>query len=247
MIRAFQIADHIACVTGLVLPLELETQAQVWFEQFGGFSRGFTRSLFDQYQHHPKTPVFPYSAGKFGTGASFAFTAAFLEEIGGFDPALGSGSPSQGGEDLAAFFQVIKKGYTLVYEPSALIYHQHRHDYAALYKQIYAYGLGLTAYLTKIVLDNPIYFIELLTQIPFGCLRFLRDRLSINSGKKGRVDAHVASIKYPNKLILLEIQGMLHGPLAYLRGRQVIHRMQESNRRKMALTHFSSSRRKLVR
>ena len=38
---------NVACVTGLVLPLELETPAQVLFEEFGGFNKGFTRRVFD--------------------------------------------------------------------------------------------------------------------------------------------------------------------------------------------------------
>src|ERR1700694_3709220 len=36
LVRAFRSADDVACVTGLILPLELETPAQFWFEEYGG-------------------------------------------------------------------------------------------------------------------------------------------------------------------------------------------------------------------
>ncbi len=76
--------------------------------------------------------------------------------VGGFDPAL------QTGMDLAAFFQVIRQGYRLVYEPTALVHHTHRRRYKELEKQIYSYGVALTAYLTKNFLDNPQLLLEIL-------------------------------------------------------------------------------------
>src|SRR5205823_7839240 len=98
LVRGFQISKKVVCVTGLVLPMELETPAQVWFEQFGGYSKGFQRRLFDLHQHHPGTPLFPYAAGRLGTGANIAFKASYLRAVGGFDPTLGTGTLAQGGE-----------------------------------------------------------------------------------------------------------------------------------------------------
>ncbi|HEY4384017.1 MAG TPA: glycosyltransferase family A protein, partial [Ktedonobacteraceae bacterium] len=84
--RAFSIANDVACVTGLVLPKELETPAQFWFEEYGGFSKGFSQRIYDMKTYRPPEPLFPYTAGRFGTGASMAFRPAFLRSIGGFDP-----------------------------------------------------------------------------------------------------------------------------------------------------------------
>src|SRR5438132_7130743 len=103
LVRGFSRADEVACVTGLVLPLELETPSQFWLEEWGGFCKGFALRLFDMRENHAKTSLHPDTAGHFGTGASMAFRAAFLRSVGGFDPALGAGSPAQGGEDLAIF------------------------------------------------------------------------------------------------------------------------------------------------
>src|SRR5215467_5793666 len=73
LVRAFSRADDVACVTGLVLPVELETPPQFWIEEYGGFSKGFARRIFDMTENHPKTPLYPYTAGSLGTGANMAF------------------------------------------------------------------------------------------------------------------------------------------------------------------------------
>ncbi len=195
LIRAFSLVDDVACVTGLVLPLELETPAQFWFEEFGGFCKGFTRRIFDMGENHPRTPLYPYTTGRFGTGASMAFTAAFLNNVGGFDPALGTGSPAQNGEDLAAFFQTVTRGYKLVYAPAALLYHLHRRDYMGLRKQIYSYGVGLTAYLMKSVLDNPRLLFDLVIKLPYG----VYFTLSARSPKNKKKSIHYVHTTLPVK------------------------------------------------
>jgi GT2 family glycosyltransferase len=218
LVRGFSRADDVACVTGLVLPLELETPAQFWIEEYGGFGKGFTRRIFDMAENHPKTPLYPYTAGRLGTGACMAFRMAFLRSVGGFDLALGAASPAQGGEDLAAFFQVVTSGYRLVYEPAALLYHPHRCDYMALRKQIYHYGVGLTAYLTKVLLDNPRHLFDLIPRLPYGLVFTLSTRSPKNSKK---------STQYPKELTILELKGMLYGPSAYLYSRWMIRNVRK--------------------
>ncbi len=210
LVKAFSSGDGVACVTGLVLPLELETQAQAWFEEFGGFNKGSTRRIFDRTSSYVDIPLYPFAAGQFGTGANMAFTSAFLRSVGGFDPVLGTGTRTGGGEDLSTFFQVIISGHRLVYEPASLLYHLHRRDYFQLRKQIYYYGVGLIAYLTKIVFDNPLLLFNLVAKVPYGLFFILSSRSPKNRKQ---------SKDYPEDLILLERKGMLYGPFAYLRCR----------------------------
>ena len=40
-------------MTGLVVPGEMETPAQWLFEEFGGFSKGYRRRVYDDTQHRP--------------------------------------------------------------------------------------------------------------------------------------------------------------------------------------------------
>ena len=223
LVKAFSSIEHVGCVTSLVLPMELETSAQEWFEEYGGFNKGFKRQIFDMKLYHPKTPLHPYTVGRFGTGAGVAFRASFLREVGGFDPALGPGSIAQGGEDLALFFQVMQRGYRLVYEPTSLLYHLHRRDYADLRKQIYCYGVGLTAYLTQVLIHNPQLLLDFLFRIPYGVF-FAFNAHSTRNSKKSK--------GYPRELTMLERKGMLYGPIAYLRGRSIatkVHREQKQS------------------
>jgi len=204
LVRPFRGRDKVACVTSLVLPLELETQAQAWFEEFGGFNKGFTRRVFDR-NDSADIPLYPFAAGRFGTGAGMAFTAAFIRSEGGFDLALGLGARTGGGEDLAAFFHVIMGGYRLVYEPASLVYHLHHRDYTILRKQIYHYGAGLTAYLTKVILENPLLLFDILAKLPYGLFYILSSQ-SLKNNKKSK--------HYPQELNALEKKGMLYGPFA---------------------------------
>lgn len=207
---AFATGDDVGCVTGMILPYELETPAQGWLEQYGGYSKGFRRMIFDDGNNITASVLYPYAAGTFGSGANMSFRTAILREIGGFDPAMGAGAPAPGGDDLAAFFDIIAAGYAIVYEPSALVWHRHRRDYRALQNQAFTYGLGLTAYLTKIVIDRPSRSGGLLARLGPGLAHGLRRNSPKNVGKRA---------DYPAELTWRERYGMLVGPFAYARGR----------------------------
>jgi len=206
LVEGFELGENVGCVTGMIVPAELETPAQVWLEQYGGFNKGFKARLFNLSDHKPDSPLYPYTAGVFGSGANMAFTRAAFTEMGGFDPALGAGSKGVGGDDLAAFFDVVARGYTLVYQPAAIVHHWHRRDYRGLQKQAYGYGVGLTAFLTKVIVEKPQRLFEIVPLIP----RAINYVLNPNSSKnvKKRAD-------YPRELGRLELRGMLYGPLAY--------------------------------
>ncbi len=206
LVKGFQVADNVACVTGLILPLELETPAQVWFEQFGGFSKGFTRRIFDLAEHRPALALYPYAPGTFGSGNSMAFRVSVFRSLGGFDPNL----CVAGAEDPAAFFDIIINGYTLVYEPAAIACHLHRREYTGLQKQMLWYGIGLTAYLTKCIVDNPWLLVDFARKIPYGLFYMFGSRSPKNRKKAS---------EYPKELTHLERKGAFFGPLAYLRGR----------------------------
>jgi GT2 family glycosyltransferase/SAM-dependent methyltransferase len=199
--RAFSLARDVTCVTGLVLPRELETPAQLYFEEYGGFGKGFRRRIYDMAENRPREALFPYTAGRFGTGASMAFRADFLRSVGGFDPALKCGM------DIAAFFQAIRQGHKLVYEPAALAYHTHRRTLSELQQQIYNYGVALTAYLSKNILEQPRCLLELITKAPAGLAFIFSPRSSKNRKK---------STHYPRELTRFELKGMLHGPFIYV-------------------------------
>lgn len=217
LVQAFQYDDQVACVTGMILPLEMETPSQGWIEQFGGFGKGYATCIFGGQGYKPPSPLYPYAAGTFGSGANMAFRTSLLRQIGGFDPALGAGTPAQGGDDLAAFFEVLARGYRLVYEPAAFLYHQHRPDYPGLRRQAYGYGVGLAAFLTRALLEKPVRVLSLASRLPAGLAYLLSPRSPKNSKKTG---------SYPQELTRLELKGFLYGPVAYLRSLRRWHRIE---------------------
>src|SRR5262249_54432266 len=129
---------------------------------------GFERKVYDLAEHRPPGALFPFTAGQFGSGANMAYLTAALKSVGQFDSALGAGTPARSGDDLAAFFAIIKAGYRLVYEPEAIIWHRHRRNEDGMRRQAFGYGVGLGAYLTKIVADDPVALIRLIRGLPAG-------------------------------------------------------------------------------
>jgi glycosyltransferase involved in cell wall biosynthesis len=220
---AFQCSDQVDCVTGAVMAAELETPSQFWLEQFGGFykGRGIQPALFNLTTHRQHQPLYPYLASIFGAGANMAFKTAVLRELGGFDPALGAGTLAPAAEDIEIFFRLINQGYTLAYEPSALLHHYHRRDYAALKRQLSAYGIGFTAYLTRIILEDPKHLGSMLRQTPYA-LRYLFGSQSPRNQHKQPT--------FPGELTRIELFGMLYGPLAYLRSRHRAGQIARSGR-----------------
>jgi GT2 family glycosyltransferase len=139
--------------TGPVLPLELETRAQILFEQMGGFGRGFDRVRFGPVL--PDTPTYPCGAGMFGAGCNMVFRRRVLVELGGFDDALDTGRPLPGGGDLDVFYRIVRAGYPLVREPKLLAFHQHRREYSRLRHQMWTWGLGSMAFVSKSLRTDP--------------------------------------------------------------------------------------------
>jgi GT2 family glycosyltransferase len=207
---AFNSDRNVACVTGLILPAELQTRAQFWTEKHGGFGKGFTRKIFDLETNHATGPLYPYTAGQFGSGANMAFRSDILRALGGFDPALGAGTIARGGDDLACFFAVIRAGFKIVYEPAAIVWHYHRQEEAGMRRQALGYGIGLGAYLTKLVIDDPRIILNYIRLLPAGLTYIIGNR----SDKNRRLPSD-----YPRGLRWRERFGIVIGVAAYFASR----------------------------
>jgi len=199
-------------VSGMIVPAELETEPQLWFEEFGGHSkgRGFTPDVFSPETAYRQSPLYPLPA--FGTGANMVFRPGVIESFGGFDPALGAGTAAMGSEDTLAFMKVLYGGGKVAYQPTALVRHYHRRDLEGLRRQLIGYGVGLTAAYTSLVLANPRILLPLLRLIPTA----LRDILGGGSGLR---EAGLGA-DFPRALLGANRRGMVRGPLAYLKGRR---------------------------
>lgn len=139
---------RVAAVTGLTLPLELETPAQELFEQYGGFGRGFVRRAFDY------TTIPPAAAGMVGAGANMALRRELVTGMRLFDAELDCGTVTRTGGDAYAFYQLLAAGYQIIYTPHALTWHRHRRDYSALRRTLAGYSVGGFAFLTRCWLQH---------------------------------------------------------------------------------------------
>ena len=210
----------LGCVTGLILPARLSTPAQILLESHGGFAKGFAPRLYDPARPPADEPLFPFTAGSFGSGANMAFRAAALRRAGGFDPSTGTGTPARGGDDLYAFVAVLAAGHRLRYTPEALVWHHHRETWQDLRNQAYGYGAGLTAYLTATLVRRPRLLPALLARLPRG-LAYARTMTAQRGEGTGGVPGEHGTQHHPwpRSLSRLERRGMFYGPIGYVKAR----------------------------
>jgi glycosyltransferase involved in cell wall biosynthesis len=138
------LADGTAmAATGLVLPAELETEAQQIFERYWGFGRGYDPQMFgaEFFAADLKTGS---EVWKIGAGASMAFRREAFDRAGLFDERLDVGAAGCSG-DSELWHRILSKGGVCRYEPAAVAFHYHRRDLAGLSSQIYHYMKGHSA------------------------------------------------------------------------------------------------------
>ncbi len=177
---------RVMVATGLVLPAELETDAQRWFEKvFGGFGQGYRPLLYDARFvgafRGRGVPVW-----RIGAGANMAVRRAAFERIGMFDERLGAGA-SGCSEDSELWYRVLAAGGVCRYEPRAVVHHYHRRDPEGVARQMRAYMRGHVAALLcqyerhgdggnlfRLGVSLPSYYAGLLARAALGGVRLRR-------------------------------------------------------------------------
>jgi GT2 family glycosyltransferase len=210
--KAFQEDTAIACVTGLVMPCELETPAQELFESYadGGMRRGYCPRVFDRFSINPLT------AGKIGVGANMAFRASVLGTIGGFDEALDCGTPAKAGGEVDLLYRLLHSGFKVCYEPRALVWHSHRREMDELRRQLSDYSTAVYAFLTKCMLEYH----------DIGALR-VGLRWIKGHHVKNLVRGMVGKGRQPWSLTVAEVKGALQGPTAYLKAKSYVSHLRQ--------------------
>ena len=233
-------------VTGMVMPIELVSDAQLAIEMYYG---SFGPRTMVPVSHRLRTPrgatplapatvdavddrgvvqkTFPlYAAGLMGAGANFAARASILEEIGGFDPTLGPGTETESAEDLELFARFLWNGHPLGLEPAAIVHHRHRSDLAGLRKQIEGYGVGQIALVLTMIRRDQRHLGRLLGSLPKGAYTAARLYVGRVTGSDPAAtrdrDAPSAaeSVGREARLGRAEARGMMRGPGAFVRARR---------------------------
>jgi GT2 family glycosyltransferase len=177
--------------TGPVLPLLLETEAQLRFEWDGGFGAGFL------WERHGRDrwadAIYPTNAGRFGTGACMVFSSRALRAVGGFDEALDTGPPLPGGGDIDMFYRLIRSGHRLIHLPGLLVHHEHRRDMDGLRRQYHSWGQSLTTLMRKNGITDPAMRARHRVMLRWWLRHMLRRLLLASLGRGVLPPGHVLS------------------------------------------------------
>jgi glycosyltransferase involved in cell wall biosynthesis len=129
-------------MTGLVIAASLETEAEVIFEKYWPFNRGYLPKSYDRnfFNTHLKSgpPVW-----EIGAGANMAFRKKAFQEVGYFDERLDAGAAGCNG-DSEMWYRLLAHGNIIQYNPLAVVQHKHRTSIESLKKQLHAYMRGFT-------------------------------------------------------------------------------------------------------
>lgn len=207
--EGFASPDRPDAVTGVMLPAELETDAQVNFERYGGFNKGRGMEAVRLLAGTPSVldPLYPVPI--FGSGGNMAFRTEVLKAIGGFDHRLGAGTLSRGGEDTRALSLLLDRGSMILYWPPAITWHYHRRTDDALERQFFGNSAGLTAFYMSMILTSPRYLWRIIRFVPMGIRRIV-----LNHGS-GEPDWPTGGV--PDNLLRAGRKGLLQGAWLYLR------------------------------
>jgi glycosyltransferase involved in cell wall biosynthesis len=197
-----------AAVTGTMQPRELRTSAQVLFEQYGGFTkgRGLEPVVLRRGAPSVRSPLYPLP--NFGAGGNMAFRTSVLRDIGGFDPALGAGTRTFGGEETKALASLLRRGETILYWPQAITWHEHRHTIDELEKQFYGYAAGLSAFYASMLKTDPACVVDVLRLVPRGLADIAGNR------RGGRRTSDLPP-DFPEQLLKASRRGLLSGAWRY--------------------------------
>jgi glycosyltransferase involved in cell wall biosynthesis len=200
----------VGAVCGSMPPAVLESPAQIWFELWNGDMKGlaFRRHVFSLETMDRRDAVYPLPP--FGSGGNMALRRKLISDLGGFDEALGAGSPAMAVEDTLAFSEILLSGSKLVYQPSAVIHHSTRYHVDDLRKQLYGYGAGISAFYTALLCNHPTVVRDVVALLPRAA-QFLKSPESVRDRQLGP--------DFPSDLLDANKRGMAAGGYLYLKGR----------------------------
>lgn len=155
--RLFENNERLGLFTGCVLSLGLRTEGEKLFEANGSYDRGEELILLSRNKWKPlkmiPAPCIAWAV-RLTIGTNFAVRRSFALAIGGFDEALDLGAALPGGGDIDLAWRFIEAGYELIYDPRAIVFHEHRADVNAVCNQIVGHHKGLIAMLTKALIQS---------------------------------------------------------------------------------------------
>ncbi len=143
----------VGAACGAVDPLTVETDAEKWMaslEAWAGLKR----------ERRRVTSADPdwfglANFGGLGDGNNLALRRSVFERWAGFDERLGRGARMRGGEDHFALFELIERGFTVVYTPDAVVRHPYPESMEELRRDLADRRTDVAAYATFLFFERP--------------------------------------------------------------------------------------------
>ncbi|WP_276499283.1 glycosyltransferase family 2 protein [Pontibacter litorisediminis] len=132
----------VAAMTGLVIAAQLQTKAQVNFEKYWSFNRGYAGKTYTSEFMRATMEIGP-PVWEIGAGANMAFRKSVFREVGLFNELLDVGAAGCNG-DSEMWHRILSAGFTIKYNPRAIVFHEHRRETKGLKRQLYYYMRGFT-------------------------------------------------------------------------------------------------------
>lgn len=213
--------SEVLSVCGGVLPLVLDTPAQLMFEDLkGGLCFGFERrevnkAWLDSFQTG-MPPIW-----ELGVSANAAFRSTIFADpaVGLMEESLGAGTPTAGAEENHFAYKILRSGGTIIYDPSAYVWHHHRRTLKAFYHQVHGQmvscpALNLTLWLQEGDLRGRQ---QLFIHMPRYFWQCWRDRILGRS-------------KTPGIILFHEFKGYFMGFWGYWKSQRLVKRQGRSDR-----------------
>jgi hypothetical protein len=133
-----------------------------------------------------------------------------VRDLALFECELDCGTAALSGGDHYAFYRILTEGYSIVFNPDALVWHRDRRTLQEFERMLYGYSVGVYCYLLRCVLQHrdP-------GAVQVGLLWFLNHHL--RELVRGVFKRSVVPLRYT----LAEIRGALAAPAAYRKTRRL--------------------------
>ena len=156
------------CTVGPVLAHQLETAPQQAHEAASAVTGGWQARVFDRSGPVSGPPEPPFLAGLYGWGNNLAVRKDLLDDLWGFDPHLGPGTPAGAADDLDVLIGALAAGHQVAFEPRALVWREHPDDVATVQARLREREVALGAMLAKQVVSGRLPPRDLLLRLPQG-------------------------------------------------------------------------------
>ncbi|MDD1752497.1 MAG: glycosyltransferase [Methanotrichaceae archaeon] len=194
---------EIAAVTGLVMPLELETPAQ---EQFDSVYRNWRQFERREISAASISAALAYNVG---SGANMAFRRQIVNKLSLFDSEMDCGTSTYAAGDLYAFYRLLSLGYRIIYNPNAIVWHQYKKDWNDMLKQLYGYNVGAYSFYIRCIFQHK----DILAI--YAILQTLKWQIDLAISSLSRSPGGV-----PLDLNVAMLKGTMRAPIAYLLSRR---------------------------